>query len=73
MIQLRETSFDYVLAPRVTSRHNTMIMLLISLATILVTALPGSASASSDVGQNGNLGYSHLLLFSTTSLNSPLR
>lgn len=73
MIQLIETASDHIPARKVTAPHNILIMLLISIATILISALPGSASASSDVDHVSNFGYAHLLLFGTTSLNGPLR
>jgi len=58
---------------KLTSPHNSVILLLILTATILRSALPGSASASGNVSQTRDVGYAHLLLFETSSLNKPLK
>lgn len=73
MIQLIENASSRIPARRVTAPHNILIMLIISIATILVSALPGSASSVSNGEHVGNFGYAHLMLFDTTSLDSPLR
>lgn len=73
MIKSLEPTLDHIPVRKVTAPHNILILLLISIATILVSALPGSASASSSTGQTRNFGYAHLLLFDTSSLKGPLR
>lgn len=73
MIRSLETPSEIIPVRKVATPHKILIMLLISIATILVSAIPGSASASSGMEPTGNFGYAHLLLFTTSSLKSPLR
>lgn len=67
-----ESQFDPQVERKSAFPRNIVILLLILTATILVSALPGSAFASAGVSQTRSTGYVHLLLFSTSSLHKPL-
>lgn len=48
MIQSIDTKLDHIPERKLTSPHNVLILLFISIAAILVSALPGSPAASAD-------------------------
>ncbi len=73
MIQSLESSLGLIPQRKSTNPHNFAVLLLISMAAILISALPSSASASANVSQKKSVDQSHLLLFTTSSLKNPLK
>ena len=55
------------------SSHSLLILLLILTSTILVSSLPGSASASANMSEARMTGHANLLLFDMSYLNKPLK
>jgi len=73
MIRSLETTFGQTPTRKNTSIHDIVTLLLISIATILLSALPANALANSGIDRTRNFGYDNLLLFGSSSLHGPLK